>query len=693
MRILITGGSGLLALNWALRCRDDHDVHSIVHHRDINLDGITTHIVGLDDGTAFQNFLERVNPDLVVHTAGLTNVEECEQFPQKSLHANVNLAKSVSLACAAYSVRLLHVSTDHLFDGKKAYIDEQAEIVALNQYARHKAAAETAVQLHMPNALIVRTSFFGWGPDYRYSLSDQIINSLKRNDVFTMFDDVFFTALSTGRLIDLSMDAVRREISGILNLCSGERISKYAFSVKIAKAFGYDPEVIQPIQASRMRGGVLRPLDLSLSNKRMLSLLRVSDINADDLVQDLKADKIAQDEIGCLGKIIPYGKHHIDSSDIAEVVKTLQTGPLTQGPKISKLEECIADYVGAKFAVCVSSATAGLHLTYMALGVSKGKTVLTSPNTFVSTANAAIFCGGGVAFADIDLKSLNMGVNAAAIAIAEDASIEVVAPVIFSGSATGISEICKLAKSAGKFVVEDAAHGLGGSYECGAKIGSCRYSDCTVFSLHPVKSIAAGEGGIITTNSEKIYRSLLRLRSHGINKSDDAFQNSKEAFTDGLINPWYYEMITLGYHYRLTDIQASLALSQMKKLDQFVERRRMIAHRYIEWMKNHANITRPRLVDINLSANHLFPIMIDFKSVGRSRNHIMHALRKKGIITQVHYIPVVNQPFYRSAGFEGSDFPFAQQYYESGLSLPLYFSMSDQDFGYVTSELSSLLEK
>ena len=256
-----------------------------------------------------------------------------------------------------------------------------------------------------------------------------------------------------------------------------------------------------------------------------------------------------------LGKKFPYGKHFIDENDINEVSKTLRSGFLTQGPKISEFEEKIAQYTGAKYAVAVSSATAGLHLSYLALGLGPAKSVLTSPITFVSTANAAYYCGGFARFADINPNTVIMSFDKAKLVLNQYEDIHIVAPVLFSGSGDGIPELAKLARSKGKFVVEDAAHGLGGTYSCGEKIGSCKYSDCTVFSLHPVKSIAAGEGGIVTTNDENIYKKLLRLRSHGVNKNDDMFELPQNAFTDGKSNIWYYEMLTLGYHYRLTDIQ------------------------------------------------------------------------------------------------------------------------------------------
>ncbi|MGU9962342.1 MAG: DegT/DnrJ/EryC1/StrS family aminotransferase, partial [Candidatus Puniceispirillales bacterium WSBS_2018_MAG_OTU23] len=605
-RILITGGSGLLGLNWAIaRRKAGDDVHLWTNTRDIQLENITTHRGDLSDIDTAADGIRDIAPDIIINSAGFTSVDGCASNPKQSQKSNVDVAQGAAMIAANIGAKFIHISTDHLFDGKAAFVSETAPPKPQNTYAEHKAKAEEMVRSAYPSALILRTSFFGWGTRYRRSFSDLILDDLKDGRQVQMYDDVFFTPLEASQVISLAHKLLALGHSGVINLCSHERISKYDFSVKLAEAFGYDSGLIQPIQAARLKNVISRPKDLSLSDEKLRGVLGCDGITIDSTIASLKHHEPRKDALDLLGRTIPYGKHFIDQADIDAVTNTLKSGFLTQGPAIPAFEERIAAYVGAKYAVAVASGTAGLHLAYCALGVDAGKTVLTSPITFVATANAAYYCGGSARFADIDPMTINISPDAVKKALAQHDDIHLVAPVLFSGAAEGIPEIAKIAKEKGKYVVEDAAHGLGGAYACGAKIGSCRYSDCTVFSLHPVKSIAAGEGGIITTNDSKIYRRLLRLRSHGINKSGDAYVNADDAYTDGVENLWYYEMAGLGYHYRLTDIQASLANSQLNKLDMFVARRRVLAHRYMDMLKDIPHIKRAQNINIDLSANHL----------------------------------------------------------------------------------------
>jgi perosamine synthetase len=384
--------------------------------------------------------------------------------------------------------------------------------------------------------------------------------------------------------------------------------------------------------------------------------------------------------------MIPYGTHHIDEEDIQAVVDILRSGVLTQGPTIEAFEQAIASHVGAKYAVAVASGTAGLHLAALAAGVGPGKSLITSPITFVASANAALYAGGRVVFADIDPDTVNMSPDRLKEVLAENMDARVVVPVHFAGLPCDMPAIKAAADKAGAAVIEDAAHALGARYSDDRRVGSCAHSLMTVFSFHPVKAIAAGEGGMITTNDEPTYRKLLRLRSHGINKLDDPFQFPQQAVTNGVQDPWYYEMQELGFHYRITDIQCSLALSQFKKLVKFIEKRRSLVKTYDNAFAGMDNCRAAQTTGRDQSAHHLYVLRVDFEAINLGRGQLIQELRARQIASQVHYIPVPAQPHYRRLGFRPEDYPNAQRYYHEALSIPLFYDLTgDQQEQIITA--------
>ena len=389
--------------------------------------------------------------------------------------------------------------------------------------------------------------------------------------------------------------------------------------------------------------------------------------------------------------MIPYGKHHIDEEDIQAVAAVLRSGALTQGPAVGAFEQAVAEYVGAKYAIAVSSGTAGLHLAALAAGVGPGTSLITSPITFVASANAALYAGGRPVFADIDPDTVNMSPCSLKEALAKNPDARAVVPVHFAGLPCDMLAIKAAADEAGAMVIEDAAHALGAQYPNGQRVGSCAHSVMTVFSFHPVKAIAAGEGGMITTNDEPTYRRLLRLRSHGINKLDDPFQLPEQAKTNGVRDPWYYEMQELGFHYRITDIQCGLALSQLKKLDKFIARRRELVKAYDEGFAGMRNCRAAQATGRDLSGHHLYVLRIDFDAAGLSRAQLIQELRARQIGSQVHYIPVPAQPHYRRLGFKPEDYPNAQIYYQEALSIPFFYDLTDDQQEYVITAFKELL--
>lgn len=379
---------------------------------------------------------------------------------------------------------------------------------------------------------------------------------------------------------------------------------------------------------------------------------------------------------------IPYGKQQITREDADAVLETLYSDFLTQGPKVEEFERNFASYTGSKFAVAVANGTAALHLACLSLGVNEQSNVITTPITFVASANAVKFCGGNVYLSDIDADTGLLDLNKLESLLKSKGKgfFQGVIPVDFAGGTVNTEELRALADKYGFWILEDACHAIGGffydSYSKKQICGSGTFSDLTVFSFHPVKHIACGEGGMITTNDESLYSKLKLLRTHGITKSAHELEENHGG--------WYYEMQELGYNYRLTDIQAALGVSQMKRIDENLNQRRKIASRYNEAFKN--TDIQP-LLQKEGHAYHLYVIKIE------DRKGLYEHLRKQDIFSQVHYIPVHYQPYYKKLGFKVGDFPEAERYYEQCLSLPMYHSLTDEEQDYVIREVLNYVSK
>lgn len=380
---------------------------------------------------------------------------------------------------------------------------------------------------------------------------------------------------------------------------------------------------------------------------------------------------------------IPYAKQWLEDDDIEAVVRVLKSDWLTTGPEVDLFEREFAQYCGARFAVACANGTAALHLAALALDLKKGDSVVTSPITFLSTANAARFVGADLIFSDVRSETVNLDPEALRKLIAGEKKqrkkIKAIFPVHFAGQPAEMEKIAEIAKEFGLSIVEDASHALGASYHT-SRVGSCRHSDLTVFSFHPVKHIACGEGGAITTNDEKLYERLKRLRNHGM------VWKPKEG-------PWFYEMDEVGMNYRLTDIQCALGRNQLKKIERSLARRRNLAEMYLENLKQFSDFIRPvGVLEGFHHAWHLFPVRVNFKRVGVPRADLMDRLKEKGIGTQVHYIPVHLQPYYQKLyGMKKGDFPQAERYYEEALSLPMYAAMSEKDAQSVLTAIKELI--
>lgn len=406
------------------------------------------------------------------------------------------------------------------------------------------------------------------------------------------------------------------------------------------------------------------------------------------------------------GPFLHYSRQFIDEDDIAAVTRVLRSDFLTTGPEVERLEKLIAEKTGAKFCVAVSSATAALHLAAAALEIGPGSALVTSPITFVATANAARFCGGGVYLSDVNPETANLDPACLRALLAsrpkDKGTIRAVFPVHMGGQAAEMEEIHAIAREFGVAVVEDASHALGSTYaDASGKshtVGACRHSDMAVFSFHPVKPITTGEGGAITTNDAALYRRLQRLRAHGIERDPASWRNKEEAFDSaGRPNPWYYEMQSLGWNYRISDIHCALGCSQMGKLDWFVERRNAVAREYDTAFLNGrlAGRVKPlRQLPGGHSAYHIYVALIEFDQLGVSRADLMHKLRDLGFGTQVNYIPVHLQPYYAEYLADAKlDLPASDAYYRRALSLPISPGMEPKDASRVVAAMESILLK
>lgn len=381
--------------------------------------------------------------------------------------------------------------------------------------------------------------------------------------------------------------------------------------------------------------------------------------------------------------MIPYGRQDIQPLDIDAVVEVLRSDWLTQGPTVPRFEAAVAEYCGVDHAVAVNSATSALHLACLALGLGPGDTLWTSPNTFVASANCARYCGAEVDFVDIDLATGNMSVAALAakleVAKRQGRLPKIVVPVHFAGLSCDMAAIAELSVRYGFKIIEDASHAIGARYR-GAPVGNCEYSDITVFSLHPVKIITTGEGGLALTRDAALAAKMRRLRCHGITREPSEMPAEPTG-------PWEYAQIELGYNYRLTDIQAALGLSQLARLDAYVARRRALADRYDRLLSSLPLQLPGRSAEAE-SAWHLYVVRLSDPS---RRRAVFEALRAAGIGVQVHYIPVHTQPYYRALGFQWGDYPQAERHYRAAMSLPMYPTLTDAQQDKVVAMLREAL--
>lgn len=387
--------------------------------------------------------------------------------------------------------------------------------------------------------------------------------------------------------------------------------------------------------------------------------------------------------------MIPYGKQDISQADIDAVVDVLKSDYLTQGPQVPLFEETVSGYCGSEYAVAVNSATSALHIACLALGLKEGDWLWTSPNTFVASANCALYCGAQVDFVDINPHTYNLSVTALEQKLKQakltNTLPKIVIPVHFAGQSCEMRDIHALSLEYGFKIIEDAAHAIGGKY-LGRPIGGCQYSDITVFSFHPVKIVTTAEGGLATTKEPGLAEKMRLLRSHGVTREPRLM--TSDSINEG---DWYYQQVGLGFNYRMTEMQAALGVSQMQRIDEFVSIRKAFSQRYDEHLNN-LPLVLPFQHEDTDSSFHLYPILIQTDLISKTRAQVFKALREQGIGVNVHYIPVHTQPYYQKMGFAEKDFPVSEGYYQQVISIPVFQGMTESEQDFVINFLKSFFK-
>jgi len=642
--------------------------------------------------------MNKFNPQVVIHTAAWVDVDGCQVNPAKAKESNETLTKLV-VSASPKNAKIVYISTEQVFPGNKTYAKESDPTRPINIYGRTKLAGEQIVQESGRPHLIVRTNFFGWSSGRKKTFGEWLIQSLRDKQPIRLFTDFYFTPLYAGLMVDRLERLLKKDPQGVVHLGGRDRVSKYEFGKKLARMSGLSFGSVKDARMDSVASLAPRPKDISLNSDRAEALLGTKSPTLEKSLQRFLGNEKAFKTATLIkrrriSQSIPYARQSIDASDIRAVTRVLKSDFLTQGPEIEAFEQEFANFCGAKYAVACSSATAGLHLSAMVLGMGPGDLWWTSPNTFCATADAALRCDAEVDFVDIEWGTYNMDLHLLEEML-KKASREgnlpkVVAPVHFAGNPVDMKILDKLRKKYKFKVVEDAAHATGATFR-GEKVGSCRWSDLCVFSFHAVKIITTGEGGMVTTNSRELYEKLLRLRTHGITRDIQVRPLSMR-------HPWYYEKLELGNHYRMTDIQAALGRSQLKRIGQFMKKRCKIAKTYNSQLKK-SPLVLPGLTTGANSSCHLYVATIPQSQTMGDRDDLIQGLQAAGIKANLHYLPVQNFRYYQERllnrrvpkrGF--TPCPVAEDYSRRAISLPMYPDLSKKSQNRIVSFLKKILK-
>jgi len=515
-KMLITGVSGLLGNNLAYYFKNNHEILGLYCSHPVTIAGIRTEKLDFLNCRSIRKVIEEFDPSILIHCASIANVDQCESSPETTDKVNRMSTKDIVETIVEKDIKLIYVSTDAVYDGAEGNFSESDKISPLNRYGRSKYEGELEV-LKKNNPLILRTNFFGWNIQEKKSLGEWILGELEAGQEIKGFKDAVFSSIYTFELARIIDIAVQNDLTGIFNCGSADSCSKYEFALKIADQFGFDKDLVKPISIDDFQFRAKRGKNLSFNVSKLQEAISYNLPTIDQSVYEFHKDykcglpkKIKMNGFDRRKKsnFIPYGRQQIDENDIQAVIEVLRSDRITQGPKVEEFERKLTEYCNAKYAVAVNSGTSALHIACLATGMGTGDEVITSPITFVASANCAVYCKARPIFADINPKTYT--VDPDEIAKKFTGKTKAIIPVHFAGQSCDMEAIHKIAHEKKKefgtriFIIEDACHALGSCYNQ-EKVGSCSFSDMAVLSFHPVKHITTGEGGAVLTNDKGLY--------------------------------------------------------------------------------------------------------------------------------------------------------------------------------------------
>lgn len=675
-KYLVLGSTGMLGKQVLKELKSNNcDVVTISRNNsDYNID--------VSNFALLENIVDTIKPDIIINCIGVIDVKKCEDDFEYALNINARINYVFQKLSSDNNFKYVYISTDNYFDNGVGHLNSEIDDVTFfNNYAKSKFEGEKICE-NINNSLVVRTNITGFrGCINVDTFIEWVFNTLYNREKLNLFNDYYTSTIDVETFTKYLLWSIDNDLNGVFNIASRDACSKMEFILNVAKKIGiqnlnYDVCSVDnlPIKRAKNCG-----LDVSKFEKIYGENLPKIDDVINNLIQQ-KNDIISS-------KKYNYGKQYIDTNDKQNVLNVLDDDFLTCGPMVEKFEDKIKNICNVKYAISCSNGTAALHLASIALGIGDGDIVIVPSSTFVATANAVKYCGGDVVFCDVDgntglatPKTIQNAINS----INDKSKLKAIFVVSLCGQSCDMKEIKKIADKYNVKLLEDNAHSIGSSYQ-DEMVGSCKWSDISIFSFHPVKTVCMGEGGAITTNDDELAEAVKYLRTHGIYKDNiTCEENSSKG--------WYYEQRLLGYNYRVSDINCALGLGQLDKLSKFKEKRAQIIQWYKEEVLNIDNVKLFNVLDDRKSCFHLCVLKFDFDKIGMSKEKIFSELKKCNIFTQSHYMPINFHPYHLSKNSIKENFKGAWDWYDNSLSFPIYYSLERQDVVEICKRLKTVLK-